>query len=253
MTSTELTAFRLEPELLKGLRAIKARDGIAISDQVRQAIHDWLKHNHAAPGEVDRLFDDFESAMTATSNRRGDLNRLRLSAGFGRRMGGRLFGSLNAADMDQLDGFAQAVGRKTKAHRDFWKKAIAQERERELERNTAMDQMSDDEIRRELFQAVVERFRREQYRDVTLTVEDHPPVLSVLSTHSGGLLELGLGPKPRLISGQITWPRSRDEDQPFRFTVSRSVDRKRLVMRPGPEGEFGIVVEDIVRTFLRQM
>jgi hypothetical protein len=39
---TTLAAFRLEPELLAGLKAIRERDGILISWQVRQAIRDWL-------------------------------------------------------------------------------------------------------------------------------------------------------------------------------------------------------------------
>jgi Ribbon-helix-helix protein, copG family len=39
---TTLAAFRLEPELLAGLKAIRERDGILISWQVRQAIREWL-------------------------------------------------------------------------------------------------------------------------------------------------------------------------------------------------------------------
>ncbi len=40
-----LTAFRLDPELMDGLKAIKARTGAPIAEQVRRAIVAWLKKN----------------------------------------------------------------------------------------------------------------------------------------------------------------------------------------------------------------
>jgi len=42
MTPLRPTNFRLESELLEGLRRIKERDGIGISEQVRRAVQDWL-------------------------------------------------------------------------------------------------------------------------------------------------------------------------------------------------------------------
>jgi hypothetical protein len=47
---TTLAAFRLEPELLAGLRAIRERDGTLISWQVRQAIREWLDSKGIAAG-----------------------------------------------------------------------------------------------------------------------------------------------------------------------------------------------------------
>ena len=38
-----LTAFRLDPELIEGLKAIKERTGAPIAEQVRRAIVAWLK------------------------------------------------------------------------------------------------------------------------------------------------------------------------------------------------------------------
>ena len=45
MTTTEkqkLAVYRMETELLDGLRQVKERDGLPISWQVRQAIRAWL-------------------------------------------------------------------------------------------------------------------------------------------------------------------------------------------------------------------
>ena len=43
MIPKKLTAFRLAPEMVAGLQAIKDRDGIPITEQVRRAIATWLR------------------------------------------------------------------------------------------------------------------------------------------------------------------------------------------------------------------
>jgi hypothetical protein len=46
MTSSEkrkLAVYRLEPELIDGLKAVKERDGLPITWQVKQAIRTWLE------------------------------------------------------------------------------------------------------------------------------------------------------------------------------------------------------------------
>jgi hypothetical protein len=43
MTSLVATTFRLEEDLVEGLREIKERDGIPVSEQVRRALRAWLK------------------------------------------------------------------------------------------------------------------------------------------------------------------------------------------------------------------
>jgi hypothetical protein len=43
VTPLRPTNFRLELELLEGLRQVRERDGIPVSEQVRRAIHAWLK------------------------------------------------------------------------------------------------------------------------------------------------------------------------------------------------------------------
>ena len=43
MSPKEFTGFRIAPELLAGLRAVKERDLIPMSIQVDQALRMWLK------------------------------------------------------------------------------------------------------------------------------------------------------------------------------------------------------------------
>ena len=43
VTPKRLTAFRLDLELIDGLKAIKKRTGAPIAEQVRRAIVAWLK------------------------------------------------------------------------------------------------------------------------------------------------------------------------------------------------------------------
>jgi hypothetical protein len=37
------TAFRIDPDILEGLRAIKERDGVPVSEQVRRALAAWIE------------------------------------------------------------------------------------------------------------------------------------------------------------------------------------------------------------------
>jgi hypothetical protein len=39
----ELTAFRMAPELMEAMRAVKVKDGIPIAVQIDRAVRDWLK------------------------------------------------------------------------------------------------------------------------------------------------------------------------------------------------------------------
>jgi hypothetical protein len=42
MTPKTLTGFRLDADLIAGLKAVKERDGILLAEQVRRAIVAWL-------------------------------------------------------------------------------------------------------------------------------------------------------------------------------------------------------------------
>jgi hypothetical protein len=42
MTALRQTAFRIPDELLDALQAIKERDGIPVSEQVRRALQTWI-------------------------------------------------------------------------------------------------------------------------------------------------------------------------------------------------------------------
>jgi hypothetical protein len=43
MSPKELTAFRIEPAVMDGLRRVKDRDGVPLSVQVDRALRAWLK------------------------------------------------------------------------------------------------------------------------------------------------------------------------------------------------------------------
>lgn len=43
MTPRKMTTFRIDDELLDGLRFVFERDGVQISEQVRRAIKMWLE------------------------------------------------------------------------------------------------------------------------------------------------------------------------------------------------------------------
>lgn len=42
MTPRRVTTFRVDEELLTGLRIVQERDGVPVSEQVRRAIRAWL-------------------------------------------------------------------------------------------------------------------------------------------------------------------------------------------------------------------
>ena len=43
MTKKTPTNFRIDPEILEGLRAIRERDGVPVSEQARRALLAWLE------------------------------------------------------------------------------------------------------------------------------------------------------------------------------------------------------------------
>jgi hypothetical protein len=44
----ELTAFRIDPDIMDGLRRVKDRDGIPLSIQVDRALRAWLERKDVA-------------------------------------------------------------------------------------------------------------------------------------------------------------------------------------------------------------
>ena len=49
MSPKELTAFRIDPEVMDGLRRVKDRDGIPLSVQVDRALRAWLGRKDITP------------------------------------------------------------------------------------------------------------------------------------------------------------------------------------------------------------
>src|SRR5688572_12794302 len=119
MTPKQIATFRIDDDLLWALRVVKERDGVPISEQVRQAIERAMTEAHATAPQVHQAFDQLEETMAAASNRSlADLAAMRLPQGFGK-LSRRLFSTLTEDEMASVEVFAHAAGRATKAHRDF--------------------------------------------------------------------------------------------------------------------------------------
>ncbi len=43
MSPKELTAFRMAPELMKAMRAVKEKEGVPVAVQIDKAVREWLK------------------------------------------------------------------------------------------------------------------------------------------------------------------------------------------------------------------
>lgn len=54
MTSRKLTAFRIDDDLLEGLQRVWERDGVAVSEQIRRAIRQWLEERGELSAKADR-------------------------------------------------------------------------------------------------------------------------------------------------------------------------------------------------------
>ena len=50
-----LTNFLIDPDLLEGLRAIRQREGIALSEQIRRGVRMWLESKGVTKAERKRV------------------------------------------------------------------------------------------------------------------------------------------------------------------------------------------------------
>lgn len=111
---------------------------------------------------------------------------------------------------------------------------------------------TDDQLRRELFERVVDRLQAEAKKDPAILVQNRTPVVFSLSRH-GNLLTVYQAEGARLLRGELQWKYTPDEDAPWTFTVFRAVDRSQLRLEPnGPEATIDTIVDNIVTTFLTQ-
>lgn len=111
---------------------------------------------------------------------------------------------------------------------------------------------TDDELKQELFEAVVKRLLDRQAQDQTLVVKDRTPTMFALERR-GHLLTFFKGDGRVIAKGLIEWRPGPDEDESHRFRVTRvSPTSSLLRMTKGPEGDVDVVADDIVNTFLRE-
>lgn len=69
MSPKELTAFRIESEIMDALRRVKDRDGIPLSVQVDRALRAWL-HEKRVPRKTPTASASARAPKTATRRRR---------------------------------------------------------------------------------------------------------------------------------------------------------------------------------------
>jgi len=105
-----------------------------------------------------------------------------------------------------------------------------------------------------LFQRLLNRLETEQKKDPTIGLFERKPYVFSLSRH-GNELTVDQGYKDLLMRVTLRWkhkPNTDDRDEPWKATVSRTVEQARLVLLPqGTQGTIDEIVDKIVVTFLR--
>src|SRR5262245_47559131 len=107
---------------------------------------------------------------------------------------------------------------------------------------------TNDEIRRALFDTVVELLEAARRKHSLLSAFNISPNVFTLQLGNGHMLTIDTGNDQALLRGTVRWQPgvSTDRDAPWTFSVSRSVDGARLVMSNGPEGSLHDIASNIV-------
>src|SRR4029450_1724115 len=99
-----------------------------------------------------------------------------------------------------------------------------------------LTEMTNDEVRRELIDAVATKVEEERTRDRLLTVYNQSPFVYSLQRFDGHLLTVDVGDDRVFMRGKVQWTSRPDKDESWEFAVSRSLDGARLEMTHGPDG-----------------
>ena len=70
MSPKELTAFRVEADIMEGLRRVKDRDGVPLSVQVDRALRAWLEKQGVIVGRAAKAAGRASKIAVATRRRR---------------------------------------------------------------------------------------------------------------------------------------------------------------------------------------
>jgi hypothetical protein len=112
----------------------------------------------------------------------------------------------------------------------------------------SIKEMNDDDLRRLLFDRVVERLDAEQARDPSLKVQNRAPYLFSLQRSDGCLLAIDRCDAGVLMRGRI-FGRPWLNQEPWKFDIARTSDGTGLRM-PNHQGSIDDIAENIVRIFL---
>ncbi|MGE5243873.1 MAG: hypothetical protein ACM3SQ_06575 [Betaproteobacteria bacterium] len=109
-------------------------------------------------------------------------------------------------------------------------------------------QLSDNDLRAALFDALVERLDAKAHEDPSIALVNRMPTVFAVSRH-GNLLTLSQGLGPRLLRGDLKW---KDRHEKLRtFNVGRAAIQSRLAITPdGIEGTPDEILDSILAMFL---
>src|SRR5688500_5475568 len=103
---------------------------------------------------------------------------------------------------------------------------------------------TDDELRQELFDGIVNRLEERRAQDPTLVVMNRTPTVFSIERR-GHLLTFFQADGQVIAKGEIKWAPGPDEDEPHRFRVTRVSPKSSLLrMTKGPEGEVDAIADD---------
>lgn len=112
----------------------------------------------------------------------------------------------------------------------------------------SLTDVNDDDLRRLLFDKVIEKFDAEQARDRSLTFYNRCPDLFSVQRSDGCILTIDRCDESVLLRCQIIGPPWLVQ-QPWKFNVARTSDGMRVRM-PDQQESIAEIAENIVRTFL---
>ncbi len=113
-------------------------------------------------------------------------------------------------------------------------------------------EVTDEELRHQLFERLYERLQVEQERDPAILLFNRTPIAFWSSRH-GSLLTVDQSAPGRLMRITLEWrhrPERQPQDEPWTASVFRTADRARVALAGSVEGTVDDVIDRVVMTFL---
>jgi hypothetical protein len=120
-----------------------------------------------------------------------------------------------------------------------------------MEGAMSLKHRSDDEVRRALFDRVVDILETERTRNHSVAVCAQSPCVFSIQRPDGCLLMVDIGNAQVLMRGQLKWCYVEHQGEPWSFSVARA-DDVAVRMVGGPTGSIDEIAEYIKATFLNR-